>query len=326
MNTKSMWCTLLTVLLTVTVIPLRAVTKEVVKALQAEYEHRAATLKAVTRNGLPAVECDYGGGYVWSIWRVDLNGKPAFEIPVRQARFPGAVLVTAERIAYEGGPAKSAASFDEARRGVTWTPLTASDSGMMELDVVGRKYRFFGQSSEGSNPIVPGYAGACATFVNLAFSDFAAADRQFHRLTRNLPSIQDAAWRDFHPKAAAWRALTTKPPLSPEAKRERILAENAISELGTDLREAVAHGRGIEGLPEGEKKHLDSAVEHYESALEIQSTWPDGWFNLAMIYAAQNNYTDALDAMKHYLELVPDAPDAQAAREQMIIWEDKARH
>jgi regulator of sirC expression with transglutaminase-like and TPR domain len=45
-----------------------------------------------------------------------------------------------------------------------------------------------------------------------------------------------------------------------------------------------------------------------------------------MIYAAQNNYTDALDAMKHYLELVPDAPDAQAAREQMIIWEDKAKH
>jgi hypothetical protein len=30
--------------------------------------------------------------------------------------------------------------------------------------------------------------------------------------------------------------------------------------------------------------------------------------------------------MNHYLELVPDAPDAKDAREQMIIWEDKARH
>jgi hypothetical protein len=30
--------------------------------------------------------------------------------------------------------------------------------------------------------------------------------------------------------------------------------------------------------------------------------------------------------MKHYLELVPDAPDAKDARTQLIIWEDKAKH
>jgi len=39
-----------------------------------------------------------------------------------------------------------------------------------------------------------------------------------------------------------------------------------------------------------------------------------------------NNYADATDRMKHYLELAPDAPDAKDAREQMIIWEDKAKH
>jgi len=114
---------------------------------------------------------------------------------------------------------------------------------------------------------------------------------------------QEAAWRDFQPKAAAWRALATKPPLSPEADRERLLAENAIKE-----------------------KNLDSAINHYEGALELQPTWPAGWFNLALLYAEQKNYADATDAMKHYLELVPNAPDAKDAREQMIIWEDKAKH
>jgi tetratricopeptide (TPR) repeat protein len=107
----------------------------------------------------------------------------------------------------------------------------------------------------------------------------------------------------FRAAAQAWRENPVKPPLSPEADRHRILAENAIKE-----------------------KDLASAVEHYESALEVQPMWAAGWFNLAIIYAEQNNYADATDRMKHYLELAPDAPDAKDAREQMVIWEDKAKH
>jgi tetratricopeptide (TPR) repeat protein len=106
---------------------------------------------------------------------------------------------------------------------------------------------------------------------------------------------------DFQSKAAAWRALNPKPPLAPEADKHWILAENAVKE-----------------------KNLDSAEQHYEAALEIQPAWPTGWFDLAMIYAEQKNFADAADAMKHYLELTPDAPDAKDARTQMIIWEDKA--
>jgi regulator of sirC expression with transglutaminase-like and TPR domain len=59
--------------------------------------------------------------------------------------------------------------------------------------------------------------------------------------------------------------------------------------------------------------------------VEVQPTWPNGWWNLALIYADQRHYPDAVDCMKHYLELVPDAPDAKEAREQMIIWEDRAK-
>jgi len=45
-----------------------------------------------------------------------------------------------------------------------------------------------------------------------------------------------------------------------------------------------------------------------------------------MIHGELKEYADAADCMKHYLELVPDAPDANDARNQMFIWEDKATH
>lgn len=110
-------------------------------------------------------------------------------------------------------------------------------------------------------------------------------------------------FEQFRQRAEIWRATNPKPPLDSMADREWILAENATKE-----------------------KNLDSATQHYEVAVRLQPMWPVGWFNLAMIYGEQNKYAEAADRMRHYLELVPDAPDATNARAQMIIWEDKARH
>jgi tetratricopeptide (TPR) repeat protein len=143
---------------------------------------------------------------------------------------------------------------------------------------------------------------AC-TLLHLASSDFAAAETQFQEITNRLPAVRKARWRDLQPTIAAWRTLATKAPLNPEADREWILAENSFKE-----------------------KNFASAVEHYEAALDIQPMWPTGWFNLAMIYSELGQFAEAADAMQHYLELVPDASDAKSAREQMIIWEDKAKH
>ena len=142
------------------------------------------------------------------------------------------------------------------------------------------------------------------TFTVFAWTDGVAAqefaDAFNHLLYAAYRNEEDSG---FITAAKAWRENPAKPPLSAESERHRILAENAIKE-----------------------KNLDSAVEHYESALEVQPMWPAGWFNLAIIYAEQNNYVNATDRMKHYLELAPDAPDAKDARTQMIIWEDKAKH
>ncbi len=37
--------------------------------------------------------------------------------------------------------------------------------------------------------------------------------------------------------------------------------------------------------------------------IEIQPMWPEGWFNLGMLYAEQNDFAYAADRMRHYLEL-----------------------
>lgn len=51
--------------------------------------------------------------------------------------------------------------------------------------------------------------------------------------------------------------------------------------------------------------------------------WPEGWFNLALLYAEVNDYEYAIHSMQRYLELVPDAFDAAAARNKMIVCQDK---
>jgi len=131
----------------------------------------------------------------------------------------------------------------------------------------------------------------------------------YRRGVKGVPKdeSQAAYWEtkifdQFRQHAAAWRAMSPRPPLPEAAARERILAENAVQE-----------------------KNFASAAQHYRSGLASFDTWPEGWFNLALISSELNHYADAADGMKHYLELVPDAPDAKDARTQMIIWEDKAK-
>jgi tetratricopeptide (TPR) repeat protein len=129
-----------------------------------------------------------------------------------------------------------------------------------------------------------------------------AVNRLIYAAHRGELGYNAIHFEKFQIAAKAWRESPTKPLLSEAADRERILAENAISE-----------------------KNMQSAVDHYDAGLEADPMWPQGWYNAALIYGQLQQYDDASEHMKHYLELAPDAPDAKAAREQMIIWEDKAK-
>jgi hypothetical protein len=107
--------------------------------------------------------------------------------------------------------------------------------------------------------------------------------------------------RNFTQQATAWRALPTKPPIPEAVRVQRLMAEDSVKE-----------------------KKPASALIYYERGLEVYPTWPQGYFNAALIAAELGLYGSAVEHMQSYLELVPDAPDAQPARDQIVIWRTKA--
>ena len=115
------------------------------------------------------------------------------------------------------------------------------------------------------------------------------------------PADAAKVFADFQEKVAAWRAMNPKPPVSDEVTRKRLLAEDAVQE-----------------------KDFAAAGNYYRAGITIDPTWAPGWYNAALISAELKDYSAAANYMKHYLILLPDAPDAAAAKEKLLLWEAKA--
>lgn len=111
---------------------------------------------------------------------------------------------------------------------------------------------------------------------------------------------RDADFSKFLVQAKVWREASPKPAMPDAAHEHQVLAEYAFKERDTD-----------------------KSMQEYQSALDIFPTWPEGQFNLATLASEQKYYETAMLHMKEYLELVPDSPDAQAAKDSIIIWKDK---
>jgi hypothetical protein len=112
----------------------------------------------------------------------------------------------------------------------------------------------------------------------------------------------NAPLRTFTQRAAAWRALAAKPPIPDEVRVQRMMAEEAFK-----------------------ANKPDDALHYYETGVQLYPTWPEGNFNAALIAGDLGYYDAAIEHMQAYLELVPDAADAQAARDKILIWQAKAK-
>ncbi len=66
----------------------------------------------------------------------------------------------------------------------------------------------------------------------------------------------NAPLRTFTERAAAWRALATKPPIPDEVRAQRLVAEDSFK-----------------------ANKPDEALAHYENGIELNPTWPEGNFN-----------------------------------------------
>lgn len=128
--------------------------------------------------------------------------------------------------------------------------------------------------------------------------DAAAFARAVNRLA--LGHVGDEEdFSAFEARAAEWRRRP-RPPLSEEVRRKKLLGEAAFKE-----------------------KDFERALDHFEAGLQIDPLWPEGHFNAALLSAELGALEPAVSHMKKYLALVPDASDAAAARDQLLIWEDR---
>jgi len=142
-------------------------------------------------------------------------------------------------------------------------------------------------------------------FVGKGRAEEFAAALQFlaANAREEVQAQQEASFRQFEPHAKTWREAAVKPAMPEAAHEHQVLAEYAFKE-----------------------KDTDKAINEYTAALDVYPCWPEGQFNLATLAGEKKLFAVAVFHMKEYLELVPESPDAQAAKDSIIIWKDKLQN
>jgi tetratricopeptide (TPR) repeat protein len=69
-------------------------------------------------------------------------------------------------------------------------------------------------------------------------------------------------------------------------------------------------------------KDYNQAIAYYQQLLQVSETsYPEAYFNLALLYGQEILFDNAILNMKKYLLLKPDATDARAAQDKIYEWE-----
>ena len=163
---------------------------------------------------------------------------------------------------------------------------------------------FVSDSGSGVNPTLIGaqfhlYVKSADSAKRVAEAVNALIDEAKNGTRAKLAATE---FETFTLKAKEWRELAVKPPYPTEIERQRILAEHAAIE-----------------------KKYDEALEHFEAGLRAAPLWPEGHFNAAMLCGELEAYSDAVEHLRRYLELMPDAADAPAVRVKLVVWSESAK-
>jgi predicted Zn-dependent protease len=63
-----------------------------------------------------------------------------------------------------------------------------------------------------------------------------------------------------------------------------------------------------------DRQNLPLAIQLYTQAEQINPSWQEGWWDLGVLQYSSNQYSGAIDAFSHLLQLVPTAVPAMALR------------
>ncbi|MFA6284061.1 MAG: tetratricopeptide repeat protein [Desulfurivibrionaceae bacterium] len=134
-------------------------------------------------------------------------------------------------------------------------------------------------------------------FVELPDAQRFADDLYF--IQQNLEKGHRERLALFETKAAQYRGMKVKPPVS-EEQRRYIVQANALNE----------------------RKEYAGAIDLYSKAIDIDPvSYPEAYFNLALLSAQVQRFEPAIAYMKQYLLLAPDAKDARSAQDKIYEWE-----
>jgi hypothetical protein len=117
--------------------------------------------------------------------------------------------------------------------------------------------------------------------------------------TQTAAEANDKELARFNSVVEKYRELAAKPQPS-EEQRKYIVQANAAAQT----------------------KDYNQAIDHYQQVLKISETsYPEAYFNLALLYGQESLFGNAILNMKKYLVLKPDASDARAAQDKIYEWE-----
>lgn len=83
----------------------------------------------------------------------------------------------------------------------------------------------------------------------------------------------------------------------------------------------------IQANAANERKDYQTALSLYGNAVSVSPcSYPQAYYNMALLAAQTGFYTYAVSNMKKYLILVPEAADARAAQDKIYEWEYNIEH
>lgn len=69
-------------------------------------------------------------------------------------------------------------------------------------------------------------------------------------------------------------------------------------------------------------KDYNQAISYFKQALLVNETsFPDAYFNMALIYAQLRQFDQAILSMKKYMLILPNSQDARSAQDKIYEWE-----
>jgi tetratricopeptide (TPR) repeat protein len=107
-----------------------------------------------------------------------------------------------------------------------------------------------------------------------------------------------------------------------DLEKFRILADDYGKTVGKPSMTEEQRRLIVQANALNDKHSYSGALEKYKKAVELNPvSYPQAYYNMALIAAQSKEYKYAILNMKKYLLLVPDAEDARAGQDKIYEWE-----